>query len=547
MFRNPRAVVLLSLVVLPLAMAGCGNSNLPSSSATTAVGTKVPLSNPGQVDNSNGTGTKPGSSHHPSVKQGASSKSGNSSVTTSRRATGTQTNTVKSVTTTGKPVSKGAASASTAVEKFQADNVDVTFHPNAWKGLGTAALIITPPTGSGYLKQLLYVIDDNAESSHGASGNKPTAVLLSDHAAATRLSPTGKYIAVLTSSSSGDSSTSVQNTLWLMAADGSSKQKLTTDIYSLVGDWLPHSNTFVYADDQGNLYSVTPGMPPKKLAVSLDSGETIDAVVANPQNDSVALNVVVSGGGSNPAQRYDKLMLWNTSSGKLTTLDQTNAPNGFDLGPWTNDGKKIFYWLDPDHSGSIAADGLSLYEAGNGSHRVQIATSLTGLTVIPVGAEQAVIQSGRSRFLYDKKTIQLWSGKNLTTLTTRGQSSSITQFEPNLSPDGTTVSFVEAPVLSNGVTSGQGMYDWWNSLQIVTANLQTGTEHLLSAAGHGVSAPHFSPGGQRIFFLKGNQLDVTRADNTVSVTPVFTVDTSTQPYGGQWGFQVPLDISDYAR
>lgn len=549
--RNRRLFLYLSCAVVPLVVVGCAHSPTHTQTHNAVKKNTTTLPSLSSSDAQTGsTKTKNASSSSPSSTKSSSSTS---TTHTSTQASGSTnvsgaTGNVSSEGHASQPAkpTSGVNSPDNTVT-MQSGGVKVTFDKSAWKGLGTAALVVSPQNKTNRFMQLLYVITDGSGNVNSSAG-KPTLSLLSDHAAAAKISPTGRYVAVLTSSQTGGTTSPMKDTLWLMAADGSSKQKLSTNVYSLVGDWLPHTDTFVYADTDGKVYSVTPGLPPKQLQVNLGKGQTINAVKPNPQNSEIAFDVVIPDGSGDATKRHDKLVVWNSATHRLKTLVTAKQSNGFDIGPWTNDGQRLFYWLDPGHSSSIAADGLSLFEVNrNGGKPVSVGETLTGKTVLPVGGEAAVIQSGSSRFLYDKKTIQLWEKRHLGTLTQRGKSQSITQFEPDLSPDGTSVSFVEGSILQNQDMAGQSMYDWWNSLQIVTANLQTGKEQLLSNAGHGVSSPHYGPGGNRVIFLKGDQLDVTTADNTGGLTSIFKVDSTTQSYGGQWGFTVPLDITDYVR
>ncbi|KPV42181.1 hypothetical protein [Alicyclobacillus ferrooxydans] len=560
--RVPAVAALASCACVVITLGGCGvqpgnrvgvstgsSGNASSNTTQTSNASNPTQSNPSakaagfsNTTSERSSSSQPGNGSSQSVPSqsaganGASqsgSESGQTSgqgQTTSGTQPGVHAGSPSQTATDLVPISSGGAS----------NLVQARFAANAWNGMGEAALLVTPPNSYGLYGSLLYIVVDGSQSSTG----KPQATLVDEHAISASISPDGKWLMVEAMVNEGTVSLpNFQTHLLFESVDGKKRIDLGHVPY-VDGDWTG-PETYLYTDGSGHLYTVKPGKQPSVSALRLPAGVTINALRVNPQSGLVAMDEVVPDSNGNVLDRHDVIALWDPSTNKLKSLLTASPSNGYILGPWTNDGSALFYWTDPMHSGSMAADGLQLSSINTNGVTQPVATTLTGgSAVLPVSSHQAVLQVGSSRYLFVKKTIEVWNGQKLISLPGQPAGSSSTQVWPTVSPDGRVVAYSVGNTLpmSAGITQTS---QWWQQLQLMTVNLSTGQRKVLKTAGSGVVTPVFNGDGSRIAFLDGDTLDVVNANDSGSKQPVFSVtpvDAASYP---QWNVSLPIQIADY--
>lgn len=475
----------------------------------------------------------------------------------------------------------GSSAATRSTENFipvssgsKSNLVQAKFAPSAWKQ-GDAALLVNPPNSYGLNGSLLYVLVDSSSSGTGHA----QARLVDEHAISAAFSPNGKWLAVQTQANQGSVSQPIEDSqLWLMSVDGKQKYNLGSVSY-VQGLWIG-PETFMYTDGTSHVYSVQPGGEPSTLPLQLPAGVTVNALCMNPKTKMVAIDEVVPDANGNVVNRHDVIGIWNPATGHVNNMLTAPTSDGFILGPWTADGTRLFYWPDPFHSASIAADGLQLHILSMDGTTQGVSVTLTGQDPVkPVGGGSAILQVGGSRYLFVKKTIELWNGRQLIPLpdsstgnmsgsakastggtqaqvptagaqsgqrtsTAGSASAQRTQVWPTVNPNGTMVAYSEGPVLS--MNAGQpDISQWWEQMQLVTMNLKTGVRNVLSRAGLGVVDPEFTSNGQYITYVSGTQLDVVSVNDSAGKQVVFEVTPTNTTVDEQWSLSLPVEVVDY--
>ncbi|QSO46800.1 hypothetical protein [Alicyclobacillus mengziensis] len=418
-----------------LLLGGCGSPSIQGSADRTQAGSA-----------SNHTSERQGGSSQPSSGPSASGPSASGGATSGQAAAEQTLGSKQSSVSSDHPrvktkVGEGASAATRSTENFipvssgsKSNQMQAKFAPSAWKQ-GEAALLVNPPNSYGLNGSLLYVLVDSSSSGTGHA----QARLVDEHAISAGFSPNGKWLAVQTQANQGSVSQPIENSqLWLMSVDGKQKYDLGSVSY-VQGIWIG-PETFMYTDGTSHVYSVQPGGEPSTLPLQLPAGVTVNALSMNPKTKMVAIDEVVPDANGNVVNRHDVIGIWNPATGRVNNVLTAPTSDGFILGPWTADGTRLFYWPDPFHSASIAADGLQLHILSMDGATQGVAVTLTGQDPIkPVGGSSAILQVGGSRYLFVKKTIELWNGRKLIPL-----------------PGSSTGNLSGGAQASTGATQGQG-------------------------------------------------------------------------------------------
>jgi len=187
----------------------------------------------------------------------------------------------------------------------------------------------------------------------------------------------------------------------------------------------------------------------------------------------------------------------------------------------------ILFWIDPDDSASIEADGLKLYEVRSpGGQAITLGTTLTstGSLTADVNGHFAIV-SGGNRYAWQTKEVEICANTSATCMPVPAPTSDVT-FDPSWSPNGSTLAFIEAPSLSFGTVSQQAVESWYaeHSLWIVGA----GSGQPTSVGGtSGASVPVWSANGKSLLYEANDGLWLVPAlaKHPVEIaTPLFPVD-----------------------
>ncbi len=363
------------------------------------------------------------------------------------------------------------AMAMTATAKLQ-------IFPQEFQGLGDIALLISNDGISG---GNLYTI----LNAHGLVHS----YFAQSHVIAAKFSSDGEWM-----STSVIQNNQLQN--WLISADGKAKINLGTTLYA--GAFDPQGHTYYYSTFGGKFYRITPPGKPVLLHIKLSPNSRITGI--SFYNHQQAL-LSVTENDHNYTDDYDQIASWTSGSNAIRPLLKSTPPNGLILGPWVNP-STFFYWYDPYHSASIAADGLPLYVYQNGKSMLISHTYTSTGSVLPVNKNSAILweNSSRSFFLGFKESLIFWPHQPL-----KLPPHLLAMF-PALNPTHTDMTVVVGnPYNSRQANSGQAINRWFSTLQLATLPLQGGTLTVLKSAGSGVMDPSFDASGHRIVYSLFNQ------------------------------------------
>ncbi|HUW64986.1 MAG TPA: hypothetical protein VMW83_09870 [Spirochaetia bacterium] len=165
-------------------------------------------------------------------------------------------------------------------------------------------------------------------------------------------SPDGQWLSFLT-----------HEQLWLVRSDGSNLHQVT-GLPGPVGDrsyvWSPVTDLLAVAPQGSNdgIWQVSPEGTPSPIQ---GAPKGVSALTWSPDGKQLAF-VAPAGQqpSTDPEPPNDVLFTAAWQDNDLTGLQQryVSAGNGLEPAIWASGG--LLFWIDPDHSASIAADGLPL-------------------------------------------------------------------------------------------------------------------------------------------------------------------------------------------
>lgn len=373
----------------------------------------------------------------------------------------------------------------------------------------------------------LYVLD-------GAT-RKLTAVTSGAQVArAPAFSPDGKWLAY----SFGQSGAGVAR------ADGTSARTVTASGGS--ARWMPNGELLVGT----TLYRISPS------GRATPAGAVPSGLVAWAMDGSGYAFVTrhVTNGPDGSFQGAERLELASSLTGKRTVWRSTpvsfTKKSGFRGGVFGSvvvlpHHEGLLFWVDPEQSASLAADGMHVYEL-----RSPEATPVDlGVTVgenVSVGPGGVLaIGSGGDRYAWMTKTVETCVVATARCSDVRTPPGDVT-IDPAWSPDGKALAFVEAPS-SNAPNFFQSTLTKWYSTHHLWL-LRSGSSVPTQVPGTGgASVPVWSSNGKSLLYESGDALWLIAVPGA---TPVKVASPLFQPgawpsYYGQvdWGGQFSWSAS----
>lgn len=296
-----------------------------------------------------------------------------------------------------------------------------------------------------------------------------------------------------------------QSTVWMAHRDGAGKRHIPGGGVR----WSPTRTVLATIPDAGahpvgGLWISRHGAAPRRVA----RRELVRSFLWSPAGTSIEF----VGQSISPTFGLRQAYLYSVDlpAGTVRRLVAlpSSAHNGIELAAFWPDGKGVLYWLDPDFSSSIAADGMKLFSLDLTTRKIRTLALTLGYGdwIVPGPAgRRLVIVAGGSRSSYYGKQVALCN-ESTTTCNPIVAGPSIVTEDPAWSPSGHGLAFVQAKALPNalGFNTRAGYGRWIHSRTLWTARPDSSHLRWIRQAGNGVYDPQWSRDGQKLLFVRDN-------------------------------------------
>lgn len=307
--------------------------------------------------------------------------------------------------------------------------------------------------------------------------------------------------------------------LWLVRDNGSQAHRVT----GLPGTaqsfaWSPATDLLAVSLQasghvSGNPWLVTPvGRPHRASAPALG--------IWSPDGTRFAYGETLP--FTNPISRSDALYTVSAIGGAPTR--QLLAPqSGIMAVGWWPNGKGLLFRRDPDHSESIAADGLPLFTMPLGGKPRLLATSLgydDWMSFSPSGREMLLTVGGGRESWHDKY-LSVCDVEAVVCHVLLRQPGYV-QLDNAWSPQGNHIAFVRArdrgaQVGAFGFATNSGLMAWVHTHTLWVTDAQGRGAHELAAAGASVYRPQWSGDGKHLLYIRNDALWLINANGGAPV------------------------------
>ncbi|MGH2732048.1 MAG: hypothetical protein ACRDJG_03745 [Actinomycetota bacterium] len=319
--------------------------------------------------------------------------------------------------------------------------------------------------------------------------------------------------------------------LWIRSADGEAAEQVT-DLPSELGAfaWSPASSVLAVTSggpegETGQVWLVKPGEPSHRVATAT---RWISHLAWRPDGRALAYAAALPTEATRPGAERTTDALFTLEMGAAEPKRVFVAENeGIELSGWWPDGRGLLFWRNPEHSGSLAADGLGLHSLRleDGAAR-KLATTLTypeWISWSPDG-RRVLFVAGPGRESSDGKSLAVCDVSS-SACTMLGQPPDTVSLDPAWSPSGARISFVRA-ARREGLA---GPWDpWTRTRKLWTAAPDSSGSHEV-ATKSAAFGPAWSKDARRILFLGDGALWL--ADPAGGTAPARVVS----PFPGRGG------------
>lgn len=300
--------------------------------------------------------------------------------------------------------------------------------------------------------------------------------------------------------------------LWLANRAGASIHP-AGGISGAVGDfrWSPTQDVLAAIPNPlscrvGGIWLVHPGRPARRLARRELAGSFLWA--------PTGAFLQFAGGPIGTPRDAQPQYLYTVDVPAGTVRQGNKVPsshgNGIRLVGWWPDGKRLLYWLDPQYSSSMAANGMRLYSLDPASGRTRLLTTTLGyrdwIAPAPPGRRILIVAGGYR---------SAWSGKYVSICVERTNRCNplvagplIVTEDPAWSPAGNAFAFIQADASLNSGAGFQSVAGqrWIQSRTLWAGHADGSNLHQVRPAGTGVFAPTWSHDGHQLLFVRDNAL-----------------------------------------
>lgn len=353
--------------------------------------------------------------------------------------------------------------------------------------------------GQGHLAfvwgNTVYILDGRTGSLHHLAGSAPVIQMA--------WSPDGRWLAYIRGS---DAATGTGE-LWLVRGDGSGLHRvmdLPADVQTFT--WSPTTRVLAVTLNGGaKPSSALWFVPLNGRPFSISAPEPgAGGIIWSSDATRLAYSVVLP--FRDPSSRSEALYTMPATGG-ASTRRLTAKESGIIIAGWWPDGKGLFFWLDPQHSASIAVDGLQLFTMPLGGKPHVLTTTLTYADWLSLSGRRLLLVAGSFR--------PVWSGKHLAvcdveagTCTSLPRRPGVVTLDPAWSSHGNRIAYVQARDLGNtyGFSTNHALQSWVRTRTLWVADAQGNGAHALIARGGGVYSPQWSADGRHVLYVRDNAL-----------------------------------------
>jgi TolB protein len=284
-----------------------------------------------------------------------------------------------------------------------------------------------------------------------------------------------------------------QSELWVVHPDGSGNRRL----------WRGKLGGFVWSPTADELaVSAAPAVGVGGLTVVATDGTLRNVVTESVEVNSFAWSpdgrsiayAEVTAPAATLRSPLKVVTVRGPGTGGAVTIFRATPGDGIVVAGWWPSGGGLLFWVEPQYSKSIEADGLPLQSVAiSGAAPVTLTTTLVYLPWLVWAPDgRVLVVSGAGRLPSEHKTLSLCTPSTgaCTSVVTPGNTVAL---DPSLSPDGTQVAFVVADA-SEAATP-----EWYRTrrLWVGAADALQGAHPVAGAAG-GAATPSWSADGQAI-------------------------------------------------
>ena len=308
--------------------------------------------------------------------------------------------------------------------------------------------------------------------------------------------------------------------LWMARADGSQAQRIGT---AAAASWSPVTpDRLAVASDRGLLVTA-----PNAAPLTLAGGCSVGSFAWSADGTSLAAACGNPGG-------VDRLVTFSAAGGTPATVDVPAALAGGDaalqLAGWWPGG--LLVWIDPHHSASIAADGMSLLSiSATGAQPPRTLATTLGYT-----SWLAWSPDHRHLLIVEGGDRMAWTGKRLAvcdvaagTCSPLPSGTNTVDLDPAWSPDGRRIAFVRASALSD---TGGETPQWTASRTLWTAAADGSNAAPVSSAPTGISAPHWSGDSTQLAVVAGDRVVLVEPGSGAVTIVASGIDATSLDYYG---------------